>query len=321
MRTTVAVLVVLALLGPGCSEMPEESTAPIPGSTTERLQRSIVVDGADLEVTLEVTIEGSGRSCIVIGSAVYYPRAFSDAFKQQFRCAYVSTRMFTAEGSKTIAPEEYTLDVVVSDLERVRDGLGLDRVVVIGHSMHALMALEYAKAHPERVSHVVMIGMSPRYDADALQQSGKYWETDASAERKSILARNMAELTDAVLGEASPEEVVALEYVARAPMYWFDPEYDASWLWADVPFDTELMGPILEGLGEYDVRRGLSDLKPPVLVIVGRYDYVVPHFLWDGVKDAFPNLTYHLFEESGHTPQLEQPELFDRTLLDWIAAN
>ena len=104
-------------------------------------------------------------------------------------------------------------------------------------------------------------------------------------------------------------------------MYWFDPEYDASWLWADVPFDTELMSPILEGLGEYDVRRGLSDLKPPVLVVVGRYDFVVPHFLWDGVKDAFPNLTYHVFEESGHTPQLEQPELFDRALLDWIAAN
>jgi len=111
------------------------------------------------------------------------------------------------------------------------------------------------------VSHVVMIGMSPRFDADALQQTGQFWETDASAERKSILARNMAQLTDAVLGEASPEEVVALEYVARAPMYWFDPEYDASWLWADVPFDTELMSPILEGLGEYDVRRGLSDLS------------------------------------------------------------
>ena len=56
----------------------------------------------------------------------------------------------------------------------------------------------------------------------------------------------------------------------------------------------------------------------PVLAIVGQYDFVVPHFLWDGAKDGFPDLTFRLFEGSGHTPQLEQPELFLKTLLEWL---
>jgi pimeloyl-ACP methyl ester carboxylesterase len=29
-------------------------------------------------------------------------------------------------------------------------------------------------------------------------------------------------------------------------------------------------------------------------------------------------LTMHVFEYSGHTPQLEQPQDFDRVLLEWL---
>jgi hypothetical protein len=33
---------------------------------------------------------------------------------------------------------------------------------------------------------------------------------------------------------------------------------------------------------------------------------------WDGHKDSFPNLSYNLFEKSGHYPMFEEPALFDR---------
>ena len=134
------------------------------------------------------------------------------------------------------------------------------------------------------------------------------------------LDRNLAGLPDEeALSKISPEEKVALEYVARGPMYWFDPEYDASPLWDEVPFDASLMDAFLEGLLDYDIRTGLGDLQPPVLVIVGRYDFVVPHRLWDEVRAEFPDLAYFVFDESGHTPQLEEPERFMTTLSDWLA--
>ena len=44
----------------------------------------------------------------------------------------------------------------------------------------------------------------------------------------------------------------------------------------------------------------------------------MPFNIWDGERAKIPNLSYHLFDESGHYPMLEEQELFDRLLLDWI---
>lgn len=32
-------------------------------------------------------------------------------------------------------------------------------------------------------------------------------------------------------------------------------------------------------------------------------------------------MTVRVFEQSGHTPQLEEPELFDKEFLQWISQN
>jgi pimeloyl-ACP methyl ester carboxylesterase len=41
----------------------------------------------------------------------------------------------------------------------------------------------------------------------------------------------------------------------------------------------------------------------------------VPHFLRADARAELPDLSFHRFEESGHTPQLEKPELFLKILL------
>jgi len=41
-------------------------------------------------------------------------------------------------------------------------------------------------------------------------------------------------------------------------------------------------------------------------------------YLWDDYKDKLPNLSYNLFEKSGHYPQLEEQDLFDKKLIAWI---
>ena len=51
---------------------------------------------------------------------------------------------------------------------------------------------------------------------------------------------------------------------------------------------------------------------------MGRHDYVTPHVLWDEILPKLESVTYHLLEQSGHTPQLEEPKLFDQVLLEWL---
>ncbi|HET9314279.1 MAG TPA: alpha/beta hydrolase, partial [Vicinamibacteria bacterium] len=68
--------------------------------------------------------------------------------------------------------------------------------------------------------------------------------------------------------------------------------------------------------------RGLEALDRPVFLALGRYDFLVaPPSSWDRVRPKFKDLTVRVFERSGHTPQHDEPALFDAELLRWIEAH
>lgn len=71
-----------------------------------------------------------------------------------------------------------------------------------------------------------------------------------------------------------------------------------------------------------DITKGLSTFNKPVFLGLGKYDFLVaPFYSWNALGSQFSNLTIRLFERSSHTPQLEEPVLFDQELLDWIKQN
>ncbi|WP_448006787.1 alpha/beta fold hydrolase [Agromyces bauzanensis] len=58
--------------------------------------------------------------------------------------------------------ESYSLDAWVRDLETVVDDLGLERFPLLGMSQGGPIAITYAARHPERVSHVIVLGTCAR---------------------------------------------------------------------------------------------------------------------------------------------------------------
>ncbi|MFO8174177.1 MAG: alpha/beta hydrolase [Longimicrobiales bacterium] len=77
---------------------------------------------------------------------------------------------------------------------------------------------------------------------------------------------------------------------------------------------------MVASLDGYDITGG-PPVEVPVLVVVGRHDYVASHGLWTEERKApLKNLDFHVLERSGHTPQLESPAEFDGLLLDWLRA-
>ena len=271
------------------------------------------------EFRLRYRIEGRGTPAMVIGSAVFYPRVFSQNLRKHLRLVFLDHRGFAPSPGRVDATE-FALDRLLDDFERARQQLSLGRVAVIGHSGHALMALEYAKKYPSSVSHVVMIGMAPDLSGASAEAAERYWSESVSPERKAALQDNVRRMPDAELARLPAAQRFIRSYVRNGPRVWYDPRFDSSPLWEGVEINMDMFGSMWgQVLRDIDITQGLSALASPVFLALGRYDFIVaPPSSWDPIRPKFRSLTVRVFERSGHTPQYEEPELFDAELLRWI---
>ena len=103
-------------------------------------------------------------------------------------------------------------------------------------------------------------------------------------------------------------------------MAWYDHDFDSTPLWKDVDVNLEMISHVWGTLlAEIDITKGLDAFHRPVFLALGKYDFLVaPPSSWNRIDSKFNDLTIRVFDESGHTPQYEQAELFDSELLNWI---
>lgn len=268
-------------------------------------------------VEFEYFIEGTGWTCMVVGDALTPSRALSARLKENFRFVYLYSRMTTPE-DQVGDLSGVTMDTLVDDIEEARQDLGLGQVCVLGHSISGILALEYARRYPQHATHVIMHGTPPFVDERTGPAVEAFWEANASQERRDMLEANWARVSADSLSTLPPSDAGILEYVTNAPKYFHDPAYDPAWLLDGAYWNVGAWDHLFEVImATYE----LGDEQPvetPVFLAIGRDDFAVPFNIWDGERAKIPNLSYHLFDESGHYPMLEEQELFDRLLLDWI---
>ncbi len=271
------------------------------------------------QFNLDYRIEGTGTPAIVIGFPNYYSNVFSKELRSHLRLVFVDHRG-TAPSPGEVPLSEYSLEQISDDIELVRSELELGPVVIIGHSGHGLMALEYAKRYPESVSHVVVIGISPDLSDESRSQSDMYWDELASTERKAALEKNWEGVPEEEPEDTYPGENFIKAYVRNGPMAWYDYNFDSTPFWEGVEVNMDMFNHVWGTLlAEIDITRNLEALDRPVLLALGKYDFLIaPPSSWNPLKPKFKNLTMRVFEQSGHTPQFEEAELFDSELLGWL---
>lgn len=268
----------------------------------------VSVNGADLFYTTR----GTGVPCIVpciLGTSLY-ERLTPPPLTDHFRFIYVDLR---GAGQSTGDPADVTFNLLASDLDAVRSDLGLPRVAVLGYSIVGALALEYGRQCPETVSHVIMAGTPPIGDLQAVATAATaFFAADGSDERKAILRENMARL--------APGTPPAQAIFAQTPMRFFDPHFDAASLFAGTMFNPRVFEHLFGTLmARWNILDGLESLRVPMLLAHGRFDYVVPFTMWNGIVDKVPNAHLHVFERSGHQTFFEEPERFAEVVLAWMA--
>lgn len=267
---------------------------------------------------LRYRTEGNGPDVLVPGSSIYYPRSFSQNLRKSLRLHFIDYKGFAQPASGI--GEIPSFKKLVDDIEHMRKKLSLNKCIVVGHSAHALLALEYAKKYPQHVSHVVMIGISPNLSPEHAKMAERNWDESVWPERKLALVERLREFPDEALSKLPPDQAFVKWNVRRGPQSWFDFHFDSSALWQGVSLNM----PILDffygkALRDIDISKGLEAFDRPVLLALGRFDYIIaPASCWDPMRPKFQNLTVKIFERSGHSPQYEEPDLFDGELLKWL---
>jgi len=254
---------------------------------------------------------GAGPVCLVptaIGTEPY-ERQMPPQLSAVLELVFVDLR---GGGQSTGYPSVLTFDRVADDLEAIRIHLGVEKVAVLGHSIIGVLAIEYGRRCPETVSHVITVGTPPRGDMRwLLSEAMRYFEQDASEERKGAWRDNMAKLPPGTPFEQS--------FPAQAPLRFFDFRTDMAPLYEDAVVKPDLLSHLTGPLtNDWDVTVDSNSLRVPILLAHGRHDYTVPYTLWEGIAPTLPRATLRVFSQSGHQPFYEEPDEFAVMVSDWM---
>lgn len=290
----------------------EDAENEAPSSFAESASGVVTVDGAELGWVRE----GTGPTIFVLGSSVFYPKAYSERLREHFELVFVDGRHFVSgyqPDAETLA--EIDLGTFADDVEAMRQELGYGAITVLGHSIQGQIALEYADKYPASTSRVVLVGAVPHTETAEL--NNQLWDELASEHRKGVLAARQETLAE-VMADVSPQRRFAERYVHRSPLYWADPEYDATELFAGLE-----SGPAFARLGASvaspaEAVERLRRIQAPILLVLGKLDFAVPYTAWEELIEGVESVDYVLLPDDSHNPQTESPERFDPILIEWF---
>ena len=206
-----------------------------------------------------------------------------------------------------------TIDSEVADLDAVRVAVGADRAVVLGHSWGVLVALEYASAHPDRVSGLVLMNAAPvgPDGRDALRRELARRRTPKEMARMQALRQD----PDYQRGDlALDAEYYRIHFrpAMRRPDQLEDVvgrlrrAFTEAGVVTARAIETSLYGQTWD-LAGYDLEARLRQIDVPALVIAGAEDFIPPSVPSD-IARAMPRAELVVLEDCGHFAYLDHPD-------------
>ena len=270
------------------------------------------VNGLDLHYE----VAGTGTPMFVVGllQCELYRRTLPEALSAEVQLVFVELRGSDGSGGD---PAELTFDLAAADLDALRLHLGFERVAVFGHAIHGMFAAAYASRYPAATSHVVLTS-TPALVPD--ESTKEFWQHDASPERQAAFERQIWSLPeDAVLDPFVSSEAFVRYRTVMAADAWYDPNFDAGWLWDGISASPALLHRLYNELAPgWDAAATLSQVQAPTLVALGRFDYRVPYASWLRIADTSPTVTVEMFHRSGHWAPIEQPGEFATSVAAFV---
>lgn len=260
------------------------------------------------DARLHIRDEGTGRPVVLLhgwSCPGQFFQAQVEALKGEVRCIVPDLPGHGLTGAALPA----TIEAAADALEVVLADRDLRDVVLCGWSMGALVAYALISRHGAgRIARVMSIDMSPRV------LNGPGWthgtlnglDADLNAQVLENMVADWPKLPGGIarhLFAAGSEPDPALLDFAREQIAAGDPELLRE-MWAS--------------LTAQDFRVLLSDFPVPFHLVAGLKSRLYGTGVNRWHEEHVPDCSLHPFAGSGHAPHLEEPEAFNRLLLELL---
>ena len=209
-------------------------------------------------------------------------------------------------GSSGSTPE--SMAGLADDVAAILDALHVQRPAVIcGVSMGGYVAQHVAARHPGKVAAVVLV--DTRLEAD----------TDEARAGRADLAAKVGRLGTTILADAMVPRLLGTSAAARTEPYRSHLEGFLREMIARQPVAT--IQAALAALGSRpDMTAAMSRVLHPTLLVVGAEDAITPPECLARAEKLMPAARLLIVPEAGHLVPLEQPQVFNAAMVDFLQA-
>ena len=315
-QTMRVLLSAFALGAISCSPAKAPAPAPTPSAQRERPenplalgQHTAVIDGSSIAYHV------FGKGPVVIahpggpGGGWGYLRMPE---VEKFATVVYIEPIGTGASGRLPNPAEYSRERDTSTLEGLRAHLGIEKIVLLGHSYGGFVALEYALSYPNHLRGLVLYDTAPTNGPDFqkdVQANKKWFENEPwYADATSALSE---------LGNAESDEELTTMFRRAVPLYvahWTErhKEFESSapplLLYLERSQRRKAHAPPAEKpRNVFDVRPRLPDIMAPTLILVGQKDFICSEKMASVMHQGIPGSRLVVFQGIGHLGHSETP--------------
>jgi sigma-B regulation protein RsbQ len=197
------------------------------------------------------------------------------------------------------------LDGYAQDLLDVCHALELEDVILVAHSVSAMIGAVAARREPDLFAHFIMVGPSPRYINDPPEYVGGFDREDIEG-LLDTMERNY-------IGWANFLAPVIMKNADR-------PELAAELTESFCSTDPKIARRFAEATFFSDNRDDLAHVRVPTLVLQCSDDAIAPQSVGEFVHQRVAGSTFRLMQATGHCPHMSHPEETIRLIAEYLGS-
>lgn len=178
-----------------------------------------------------------------------------------------------------------------------------DEFALLGLSMGGILAMEIMSQAPQRITHLALLDTNPRAELDVVKQRrGPQIERVKNGGLSQIMRDEMKPnyLVD------SPNKLDIL---------------NLCMVMAEDLGDQAFINQSIALRDRPDYQNVLKGVDVPTLIMCGREDVLCPIERHELMHELISGSVLHIVDKAGHLPTLEQPEIVNKALDQWLENN